>query len=640
MHLVISANEQLYHARYNEADKLAATGGVEITWPVPYWFVDAGALMMLVLAAAIDEGLASAFIGHPDQKRIFDELLGLPPEVVPIGLGADRPARSRRADRRRGCGNCSARWTTSSTGSAGSRRYAAGSSTGPYFARTSSTNAASSSAIAASSISSTFSAFRSPLRERLNEPTNTVSSQTRHLRVHEVVHRAVAVRRRLLAGERAGHHVLQQRQLPRDVLVRAPLVDHLADLRRVDAAGEIDRLVGDHLRERAEHRAGRDHRRADPHALPRPADQLRDPDRRSSPCPGVIQARIPSSQRGSTNPLCATSPVVQSWSKSIRNAFAIAGEWTIATTFSCRDHESSVQFSDPVQTDSPSRITYLWCIRSGMPAIAFPSTGSVAISVGVGLGRRRHRDRVRVVDVVGESRLHAARGGPPERVADDLLRGLAEVEVVLREVERALVAPSRNAATAAAISAAAGRRPSESGSRCVQAPTIEEFYRNLDRSPATIPTRRTPVRLFLRMKTYNAKPGEIERDWLIVDAEGKTLGRLATQIAERLRGKGKTVYTPHVDTGDFVVVVNAEKIAVTGNKLDEKMYYRHSGYPGGLRERTLRQQLERQPTEVLRKAVKGMLPRNKLGRAQLTKLKIYVGPDHPHAAQAPKTLEV
>ena len=174
----------------------------------------------------------------------------------------------------------------------------------------------------------------------------------------------------------------------------------------------------------------------------------------------------------------------------------------------------------------------------------------------------------------------------------------------------------------------------------MEAPTIEEFYRNPDLSPATIPTRRAPVRLFLRMKTYNAKPGEIERDWLVVDAEGKTLGRLATQIAERLRGKGKTVYTPHVDTGDFVVVVNADKIAVTGNKLDEKIYYRHSGFPGGLRERTLRQQLERQPTEVLRKAVKGMLPRNKLGRAQLTKLKIYVGPDHPHSAQAPKTLEV
>ena len=125
-----------------------------------------------------------------------------------------------------------------------------------------------------------------------------------------------------------------------------------------------------------------------------------------------------------------------------------------------------------------------------------------------------------------------------------------------------------------------------------------------------------------------------------MDAEGQTLGRLATQIAERLRGKGKAVYTHHVDTGDFVVVVNAEKIQVTGNKLDEKMYYKHSGYPGGLRERTLREQLNRQPTEVLRKAVKGMLPRNKLGRAQLTKLKIYAGPEHPHDAQAPKPFEV
>jgi len=142
------------------------------------------------------------------------------------------------------------------------------------------------------------------------------------------------------------------------------------------------------------------------------------------------------------------------------------------------------------------------------------------------------------------------------------------------------------------------------------------------------------------MKTYSAKPGEIQRDWLIVDAEGKTLGRLATVIADRLRGKQKPVFTPHVDTGDFVVVVNAEKIAVTGKKLDEKMYYRHSGYPGGLRERTLRVQLERQPTEVLRKAVKGMLPRNRLGRQQLTKLKIYAGPEHPHEAQAPKPLEV
>jgi large subunit ribosomal protein L13 len=142
------------------------------------------------------------------------------------------------------------------------------------------------------------------------------------------------------------------------------------------------------------------------------------------------------------------------------------------------------------------------------------------------------------------------------------------------------------------------------------------------------------------MKTYSAKPGEIQRDWYLVDAEGKTLGRLATQIAERLRGKGKAQFTPHVDTGDFVVVVNAEKVHVTGNKLDNKMYHRHSGYPGGLHTRTLREQLDRQPAEVLRKAVKGMLPRNKLGRAQLTKLKIYVGPEHPHDAQAPTTLEV
>jgi large subunit ribosomal protein L13 len=140
------------------------------------------------------------------------------------------------------------------------------------------------------------------------------------------------------------------------------------------------------------------------------------------------------------------------------------------------------------------------------------------------------------------------------------------------------------------------------------------------------------------MKTYNAKPGEIERLWYVVDAEGKTLGRLATQIADTLRGKRKPQYTPHVDTGDFVVVVNAEKIHVTGKKLDEKMYYRHSGYPGGLRKRTLREELERRPTEVLRKAVRGMLPRTRLGRAQLTKLKIYAGPDHPHDAQAPKAL--
>src|SRR4029079_15358647 len=141
-------------------------------------------------------------------------------------------------------------------------------------------------------------------------------------------------------------------------------------------------------------------------------------------------------------------------------------------------------------------------------------------------------------------------------------------------------------------------------------------------------------------KTWNAKPGEIERRWYLVDAEGKTLGRLATQIADTLRGKTKPEYTPHVDTGDFVVVVNAEKIAVTGNKLEDKMYYRHSGYPGGLRARPLKDQLERQPTEVLRKAVKGMLPRNRLSRAQIKKLKIYAGPEHPHEAQAPTELEL
>ena len=142
------------------------------------------------------------------------------------------------------------------------------------------------------------------------------------------------------------------------------------------------------------------------------------------------------------------------------------------------------------------------------------------------------------------------------------------------------------------------------------------------------------------MKTYSAKPGEVSRDWYVVDAEGKTLGRLATQIADTLRGKNKAVYTPHVDTGDFVVVVNAEKVAVTGNKREQKRYYRHSGYPGGLRSRTLDDMLERRPEEVVRLAVKGMLPRTRLGRAQLRKLKVYAGPDHPHAAQKPEPMEV
>src|SRR6184192_4085478 len=130
------------------------------------------------------------------------------------------------------------------------------------------------------------------------------------------------------------------------------------------------------------------------------------------------------------------------------------------------------------------------------------------------------------------------------------------------------------------------------------------------------------------MKTYNAKPGEIARDWYVVDAEGKTLGRLATQIADTLRGKRKPQYTPHVDTGDFVIVVNAEKIAVTGNKLDQKRYYRHSGYPGGLKSRTLRDQLDRRPTEVLRVAVKGMLPKNRLARQQLTKHPLHCDAEH------------
>ncbi len=142
------------------------------------------------------------------------------------------------------------------------------------------------------------------------------------------------------------------------------------------------------------------------------------------------------------------------------------------------------------------------------------------------------------------------------------------------------------------------------------------------------------------MKTWTAKAGDVEQAWHLVDAEGQTLGRLATRIADTLRGKNKPQFTPHVDTGDFVVVVNAEKIAVTGKKLDDKMYHRHSGYPGGLRSRPLREQLERRPTEVLRKAVKGMLPRTRLGRAQIRKLKIYAGPEHPHTAQAPTPMKL
>lgn len=138
------------------------------------------------------------------------------------------------------------------------------------------------------------------------------------------------------------------------------------------------------------------------------------------------------------------------------------------------------------------------------------------------------------------------------------------------------------------------------------------------------------------MRTYSAKPGEVERKWWVVDAEGKNLGRLATEIADTLRGKNKPQYTPHVDTGDFVIVVNADKVAVTGDKLEAKVYHWHSGYPGGLKSRTLRQMLECRPTEVLRKAVKGMMPKNRLAAKQLRKLKIYAGPHHPHMAQKPQ----
>lgn len=142
------------------------------------------------------------------------------------------------------------------------------------------------------------------------------------------------------------------------------------------------------------------------------------------------------------------------------------------------------------------------------------------------------------------------------------------------------------------------------------------------------------------MKTFVATPENRQRDWYVVDAEGKTLGRLATQLADILRGKRKPEYTPHCDTGDFVVVLNAEKITVTGKKMEQKLYWRHSGYPGGIRSRTLAEMLERQPEEVIRKAVKGMLPRNRLGRQQLRKLKVYTGAAHPHEAQQPKPIEI
>ena len=142
------------------------------------------------------------------------------------------------------------------------------------------------------------------------------------------------------------------------------------------------------------------------------------------------------------------------------------------------------------------------------------------------------------------------------------------------------------------------------------------------------------------MKTYVAKPLEVRRDWYLVDASDKVLGRLASAIAHRLRGKHKAVYTPHVDTGDFIVVTNVEKIRVTGTKSEDKLYHRHSGYPGGVRTVTFAKLQQRFPERALERAVKGMLPKGPLGYAMLKKLKCYAGPSHPHAAQQPKTLEL
>ncbi|NNL55620.1 MAG: 50S ribosomal protein L13 [Woeseia sp.] len=142
------------------------------------------------------------------------------------------------------------------------------------------------------------------------------------------------------------------------------------------------------------------------------------------------------------------------------------------------------------------------------------------------------------------------------------------------------------------------------------------------------------------MKTFSAKPAEVRRDWFVVDATGKTLGRLSTEIARRLRGKHKPEYTPHVDTGDYIVVVNAEKIRVTGNKLRDKMYHRHTGYIGNLKSVSLQKLLDETPERALQLAVKGMLPRGPLGRQMLTKLRVFAGPEHTHTAQQPVTLEV
>jgi large subunit ribosomal protein L13 len=142
------------------------------------------------------------------------------------------------------------------------------------------------------------------------------------------------------------------------------------------------------------------------------------------------------------------------------------------------------------------------------------------------------------------------------------------------------------------------------------------------------------------MKTYIAKTETVKRDWVVVDATGQTLGRLATEIARRLRGKHKAEFTPHVDTGDYIVVINAEKMHVTGAKRTDKIYYRHSNYPGGLKARTYNEMIDRAPRDILEIAVKGMLPKNPLGRAMFRKLKVYVGSEHPHSAQQPQALAI
>ncbi|MDO7640799.1 MAG: 50S ribosomal protein L13 [Reinekea forsetii] len=142
------------------------------------------------------------------------------------------------------------------------------------------------------------------------------------------------------------------------------------------------------------------------------------------------------------------------------------------------------------------------------------------------------------------------------------------------------------------------------------------------------------------MKTFVAKPAEVKRDWYIVDAEGLTLGRMATEIARRLRGKHKAEFTPHVDTGDYIVVINAEKVHVTGRKAKDKQYYRHSGYPGGLKSMSFEKLIAHKGESPIELAVKGMIPRNPLGRAMLKKLKVYVGTEHPHTAQQPKELKI